>query len=84
MMLPPIASQASGCHKLMIFIDGRHRIAQRQCGQLFEAVIKECICAYHERAGTRLAERRESLIKFCVGADVQNVEFDSEFEGRRQ
>jgi hypothetical protein len=47
---------------------------------LLEAVIKECIRAYHQRAGTGLAKGLEGLFKFCVVANIQNIEFDSEFQ----
>ena len=52
-----IANQAAGCHELVILINHRQRIADRQCSQLFEAVIKECIRAYDERTGTRISRK---------------------------
>ena len=63
----------------MILIDRRHRIAECQCSQLFETVVEERIRAYHKRPGTRLAEAREGLFKFCVAAYAQYIELDSEF-----
>ena len=67
----------------MVLLNRRHPVADRQGGQLLEAVIKECIRACHERAGTGLAKGREGLFKFCIVAAVQNIESDPEFQRPR-
>src|SRR5262249_43941442 len=39
--------------------------------------------AYHQRTGTGSAKGREGFFKFFVVADVQNIEFDSQFQRGR-
>src|SRR5262245_23632415 len=67
----------------MILINRGHRVADRQRRQLLEAVIKEGVSANNQRASTGSAKSREGFFQFCVVADVQNIELDSEFQGGR-
>ena len=46
---------------------------------IVRTVVEERIRAYHKRPGTRLAEAREGLFKFCVAAYAQYIESDFEF-----
>ena len=52
-----VAHQAAGRDKLATLIDRGHRVAERQCGELFAAASEECIGADHERAGSQLEPR---------------------------
>ena len=51
--------------------DRGHRVAERQCGELFAPAIEECIGSDHERAGSQLDQGREDRIEVAFGAGMQ-------------
>ena len=78
-----VAHQAAGRGELAILVDRRHRVANRQRGELFAPADEECIGADHERAGSQLDQGCEDRIEVAFGAGMQDMELQPEGAGRR-
>src|SRR5262249_22888549 len=58
-----VTHQAAGGGQLAKWVDRGHRLAQRQCGQLFAPTSEEIVGADHKRAGSaKIASRSRSLL----------------------
>ena len=78
-----IAHQAAGRGELAKLEDRGYRVADRQCGELFDPGTEECIVADHERACSQLDQGCESRIEVAFGARMQDMELQPEGAGRR-
>ena len=78
-----VAHQAAGRGELAILIDRGHRVAQRQCGELFALAIEEWIGADHERRLPQLGQSCEDRIDVAFGARMQDMELQPEGARRR-
>ncbi len=59
-----------------------HRVADRQCGELFAAAGEECIGADHERACPHLDQGCEDHVEVAFAAGVQDMNLQPEGSGR--
>src|SRR5262249_3516248 len=74
----PIAHQTSGHSELAPVVNRRHRVVERQCGELFGPTSEKWIAANHEPACSQLDQFCEDAIEFTFGASIQNMEVQSE------
>jgi ABC transporter substrate binding protein len=78
-----VTHQAAGRDECAILEDRAHRVADRQCGELFAPANEECIGADHERTGPQLGQGCKDRIEITFGAGMQDMELQSEGAGRR-
>lgn len=78
-----IPHQAAGRDELAVFEDRRHRVSERQFGELFASAIEEGIVADHERAGPELGQVRKDRIEIALSAGMYDVKLQPERACRR-
>ena len=77
-----VAQQTSGRGELAPLVDRRHRVAERQRGELFAPAREECIGADHEPARSQLDQLCEDSIEVTFGAGIQDMELQPEGTSR--
>ena len=69
-----VARQAASRDEFEHVIDSRHRVAQRQRGELRCAIVEERISYDHEAANAPFGERCKQRIEVAFGAGMKNIE----------
>src|SRR5262245_64691790 len=78
-----VAQQAAGRGERAILMDRGHRVAERQCGELFASGREECTGADDERAWSELGQGCKYRIEIAFFARLQDMEPHPEVAGRR-
>src|SRR5262249_11336331 len=78
-----VAQHAAGRGERAILMDRGHRVAERQCGELFASGREECTGADDERAWSELGQGCKDRIKIALGARRQDMELQPQAAGRR-
>jgi hypothetical protein len=77
-----VAYEAAGRSELAELVDRRHRVIDRQLGELLTAAREKWIGADHERACPQLGYRCKDCIEIAVAARMQDMELQPEAAGR--
>src|SRR5262245_43151925 len=78
-----VAHQAAGSGEPASWVDRWHRVAERQCGELFPAADEQSIGADHKPACSQLDHSCKDRFKVVFRAGTQDMELEPEDAGPR-
>ena len=83
-MTPQYPIHSSRRSELAPFVDRRHAVACRHCGELFAVAGEECLAADHERAHFQFRQLCEHSVEVALATGIQDMDLQPEGKSRRQ